>query len=79
MNFNNLANFYLLDKINKSNTKVSTHYRTVCFYSINICYDIFVSCEIFNFFLEYVQLQSYQSRLLYYDSHIKLSNEFLLI
>ena len=37
-------------KINKFNTKISTHYRIVCLYSINISDDIFVSYEFFIFF-----------------------------
>ena len=37
-------------KINKSNTTVSTHYQIVCLYFINICYNIFLSYEFFNFF-----------------------------
>ena len=39
-----------LRKINKSNTKVFTHYRIVYLYSINICFIIFVSYELFNLF-----------------------------
>ena len=46
--------------MNKSNTKVSTHYRIVWLYSINICYNIFVSYELLS---EYVWLESYQNRL----------------
>ena len=37
-------------KTDKLNRKVSTHYRIVCFYSLNICYYIFVFYEFFNFF-----------------------------
>ena len=52
-------NFTFLHKIN---TKVSTHDRIVCLYSINICYFIFVSYEFVNFYLiEYVQLQGCQN------------------
>ena len=36
--------------MNKSNAKVSAHYRIEFLYSINICYDVFVSYELFNFF-----------------------------
>ena len=47
----NLANFYFFNiKIYKSNTEVSTHYRIIFLYSVNICYNIFVSYEFFNFF-----------------------------
>ena len=35
--------FTLKHKINKSNRKVSTHYRTICLYSMNIWYDAFVA------------------------------------
>ena len=39
------------EEINLCNlTKVSTHYRVVCLYSINICCDIFVPSEFFIFF-----------------------------
>ena len=69
--------------MNKFNRKVSTHYQIVCLYSVNICYDIFVSNDFFDFFLffllECVQFQSYQNILNYYQSHTKLPNEFLLI
>ena len=45
-----LINFYILTWIDKSNTKVSTNYWIINLYSINICYNIFISYELFNFF-----------------------------
>ena len=37
-------------KINKSNTKVSTHYGIICLYSKNICYNYRFINKYFNFF-----------------------------
>ena len=37
-------------EINNPNTKVFTHFWIKCLYSINICYNIFVSNEFSNFF-----------------------------
>ena len=42
--------FSIQHKINKSNAKLSTHYWIICLCSINICCDIFTSCEFLNFF-----------------------------
>ena len=70
--------FYVGQKV-KSNTTVSTHYWIVCFSSINICYDIFISFEVFLFLLEYVPFRTYQNLLHFQHWHIMLSNEFLLI
>ena len=44
INLYNVANF---DPLTQSNL---AHYRIVCLYSINVCYDIFVSYGFFSFF-----------------------------
>ena len=69
--------FTFKQKVNKSNRKISTYYRIIDLYSINICCDILVTNKFLNLFWD-VQLQGYQSMPHYY-SHIKLSNEFQLI
>ena len=48
-----------------------------CLCSINICYDVFVSYEFFEFFWN--MFNSKAIKIYYYDSHINVSSEFLLI
>ena len=50
-------------KINKSNTKMSAHYRIICLYSKNICFNDFIVNKCFNFF-----------RNMFYAKRIELSN-----
>ena len=66
-----------LHKINKSNAKISTHYRIACLYSINICYYIFISYEFLFFFWN--RLNSKATILHFQYSHVMWSIEFLLI
>ena len=49
---NNLLPFNIksINPIRKYWIYENTHLRIVCLYFINICYDIFVSCDAFNFF-----------------------------
>ena len=71
--------FVIQHKVHKSNIKVSPHYWIICFYSRNICHDIFVTYELCClFFLFDVLSSKYRNMSRYHHLHTKLSNELLL-
>ena len=54
-------------KVNKPNTKISTHYRIIWLYSENVCYYFFIMQICFNFFKN-----------MFYTKRIEINNTIIL-